>query len=980
MDSLTTIVAAIRGSEVPAFEAAIDRLGNPADGRLKAALDRLDPDGGGTHFMSLHAIPGPEGGDAHLVFEFTADGGERRACERIVAAIGPDLEPIFRRVADWSDTIGLLDYLLAHRLKVGQGLFANAGLCFPGTPGMSVGRIRGEAELARFIAPLIDNHHPDLRPIDRLAEVRKTVEAEPGLAWALEPPPPPLRTGSNPPIFQLVLRYALPFFPQYMWPFGLLLAAVALALVLATSGWHLVAGLLLAVAGVVTLMFGTLTLVYFALRKQERNDWADPRAPDPDTLREINARENRCAQNHMVSITRRKPGPVRWFTLRTAFWSGKLNVTKIYPPGFLGNIGTIHAARWVTLPGTRQLVFFSNYGGSWESYLEDFITEAHEGLTAVWSNAIGFPKASNLFQQGATDGERFKRFARASMKPTRFWYSAYPELITDQIRRNADVRRGLAATLTNDEAGQWLALFGSYPRPAAKLQTSQIQSLVFGGLGFMPHGLCLLFDLPGDEAKARAFMAGLYPCTAFGDGRKLRRDSVLTVALGARALERLGLPGECVSGFPPAFLEGMGTEGRARILGDTGEDSPEKWRWGRQSSDVALLVYGVTDADAAALEAEVRAAAAANDMAEPYRIPLVPAKKPSIEPFGFVDGVSQPVIRGTDQSNRSNDPIHLVQPGEFVIGYPDNRGNLPPQPELSPLADPKNLLPLADGSRAFGTAVVESPRAIARNGTFLVIRQLEQDVDAFNAYCEAEAVALAARLPEPYEVDPDFVAAKLLGRWKDGSSLVRNPYYPYGREVARKALRDSARDPAMIEPAQPPETARPETAPASATPIPAPTEPSSRQDNDFLYGIEDPQALRCPVGAHIRRGNPRDTLQPGSLEQVAISNRHRIRRVGRLYEPEPGGRPGLLFMCLNGDIERQFEFVQQTWLANPGFQGLTGQQDPLICDRAKGSAGYLVPSHDGPARLAPLPSFIRTLGGGYFFMPGRSFLAFLGGL
>lgn len=188
MDSLTTIVAAIRGSEVPAFEAAIDRLGNPADGQLKAALDRLDPDGGGTHFMSLHAIPGPEGGDAHLVFEFTADGGERRACERIVAAIGPDLEPIFRRVADWSETIGLLDYLLAHRLKVGQGLFANAGLCFPGTPGMSVGRIRGEAELARFIAPLIDNHHPDLRPIDRLAEVRKTVEAEPGLAWALEPP------------------------------------------------------------------------------------------------------------------------------------------------------------------------------------------------------------------------------------------------------------------------------------------------------------------------------------------------------------------------------------------------------------------------------------------------------------------------------------------------------------------------------------------------------------------------------------------------------------------------------------------------------------------------------------------------------------------------------------------------------------------------------------------------------------------------
>ncbi|HEU0098106.1 MAG TPA: hypothetical protein VFQ67_04950 [Allosphingosinicella sp.] len=985
MDSLTTVVATIRGSEIPAFDEAIDRLGNPAHDRLREALDRLDPDGGGTHFMSLHAIPGPDGGDAHLVFEFTADGSERRALERIVAAIGPELEPIFRRVPDWSDNVGLLDYLLAHRLKVGQGLFANAGLCFPGTPGMSVGRIRGEAALARFVAPLVDNGHPDLRPIDRLAEVRRAVEAEPGLAWALEPPPPPLRTGSNPPILRLILRYALPFFPQYMWPFGLLLAAVALVLVLNLSGWHLAAGLLLAVAGVATLMFGTLLLLYFALRKQERNDWADPTPPDPDRLRQISARENRCAQNHMVSITRRKPGPVRWFTLRTAFWSGRLNVTKIYPPGFLGTIGTIHAARWVTIPGTRQLVFFSNYGGSWESYLEDFITEAHEGLTAVWSNTIGFPRASNLFQRGATDGERFKRFARASMRPTRFWYSAYPDLITDQIRRNADIRRGLAATLTDDEAMQWLALFGSYPRPAAKLQTSQIQSLVFGGLGFMPNGACLLFDLPEDEARARAFVAGLYPRTAFGDGRKLRRDSVLTVAFGGRALERLGLPKQCVSGFPPAFLEGMGTDGRARILGDTGEDSPENWRWGRQPSDVALLVYGATEADVAKLEAEVCAAAAANGMAEPYRIPLVEARKPSIEPFGFVDGVSQPVIRGTDQANRSNDPIHLVQPGEFVIGYPDNRGNLPPQPELSPLADPGNLLPLADGSRAFGTAVVESPRAIARNGTFLVIRQLEQDVDAFEAYCEEQAAALAARLPEPYEVDADFVAAKLLGRWKDGSSLVRNPYYPYGTERDRKAERDSRRkearlDPPQPEAAEPLATARPESAPAEGATIPAPTEPSSRQDNDFLYGTEDPQALRCPVGAHIRRGNPRDTLMPGSMEQVAISNRHRIRRVGRLYRPGPGEKPGLLFMCLNGDIERQFEFVQQTWLANPGFQGLDRQQDPLINDRAKGSSGYLIPSHDGPARLAPLPSFVRTLGGGYFFMPGRSFLAWLGGL
>jgi deferrochelatase/peroxidase EfeB len=981
MDSLVTIVAPIRDADVPALDAAIDALGNPARPAIKAALDRLDADGGGTHFMSLHAIPSEGGGEAHLVLEFTADAGERRAMERIVGAIGEDLKPVFQRALDYDGE--LIDYLAAHRIKVGQGIFSDPGLCFAGTPAMSVGRIRGEAELAGFVQARIDNHRPGMRPIDRLAEIRRAVEGEPGLAWALEPPPPPLRTGTNPPALALVVKYALPFLPQFLWPFGVLLAVVAILLLVSLSGWHLAAALILAAVGITSLALGTVVVAFLALRKQERNDWADPRAPDAETLREIGRRENHCAQNHMVSITRRKPGPVRWLTLRVAFWSGRLNVTRTYTPGTLSGIDTIHAARWVTIPGTRQLVFFSNYGGSWESYLEDFITLAHEGLTGVWSNTIGFPPSRNFFEKGATDGERFKRFARASMRPTRFWYTAYPELITDQIRTNAGIRRGLAAALSNDEAGQWLALFGSAPRPEAKLETSQIQSLVFGGLGFMPHGVCLLLDLPRDEAKARAFVAALYPRTAFGDGRKLRRKAVLTVALGAGALERLGLPADCLAGFPPAFLEGMATEVRARILGDQGADSPERWEWGRRPSDIALLAYGKSEADVAALEAEVGAAASAAGMAAPYRIPLVEAKKPAIEPFGFVDGVSQPVIRGSDQANRDNDPIHLVQPGEFVIGYPDDRGNFPPEPELSSLADPKSLLPIADRSRSFGTAIVNAPRAIARNGTYLVIRQLEQDVEGFTDYCAGQVERLAARLPEPYEVDADFVAAKLIGRWKDGSSLVRNPYYPYGTELSRKAERDAARKPAETgapEPPQPPETARPQTAPTAGASIPAPTVPSSKQDNDFLYGTEDPQALRCPIGAHIRRGNPRDTLRPGSLEQVSISNRHRIRRVGRLYAPKPGRNPGLLFMCLNGDIERQFEFVQQTWLANPGFQGLSGEQDPLINVSTRPSTGYTVPSHDGPARLAPLPSFVRTLGGGYFFMPGRSFLAFLGGI
>jgi deferrochelatase/peroxidase EfeB len=117
-------------------------------------------------------------------------------------------------------------------------------------------------------------------------------------------------------------------------------------------------------------------------------------------------------------------------------------------------------------------------------------------------------------------------------------------------------------------------------------------------------------------------------------------------------------------------------------------------------------------------------------------------------------------------------------------------------------------------------------------------------------------------------VTEEFVAAKMMDRWQDGTSLVRDLA---GLEAGREPRRDP--------------------------------------DNDFLCGVEDPQGLRCPLGAHIRRANPRDSCAPGSREQLWIANRHRMLRVGRVYDPASGERPGLLFMCVNTDIERQFEFI-----------------------------------------------------------------------
>ena len=989
-NALITIIAPLDLDRVAEAEAAIDVLGNPARSDIRAALDRHEDAEHGTHFASFHAFKSQDGKRAYLAFEFSADGPEADALARIDRQIGEHLRLVFTLASDWNDG-GLLAYFRSHSVTPGNGWFSNPGLLFAGTPGLTVGRIWREAKLASFVTGILSRQPADWDALSRVEDARKQVVQHKEFKHALQ-------LGVSAPLYKqptwlrFITRSAVSFLKTYLWPVGVILPAFAIiAGAIAADGvsgfWEMIGvGLLAFVCGLWTGFWIALLIIalvaaagYVLLRRAEENDSLEERAPPRAINAAMFARENQrgYAQNHMISVTQRKPGVIRWFTARLAFWGIGQFAGHYYRPGFLRTIGTIHFARWVTVPGSPDLLFFSNYDASWESYLEDFITRAHDGLTAIWSNSIGFPRSRNLFQGGATDGERFKRYARQSMVPTRFWYSAYPALSTTVIRTNAEIRRGLSGTMTEDEAIRWLTLFGSAARPALKLVSNEIQSLVFGGLGFLKFGTCLLFDLPEDNKAARKWLAAVTPHIAFNDGRRLvDRKAVVTLALGARGLQRLGLPEQGLATFPFAFLDGMTTPARARILGDVDRNSSEHWAWGRTQPDVALLVYGDEQTFADDLAQRVTEAATASRMAKPHEIPLRMVSGGKEEPFGFVDGISQPVIRGTYKGLRNADPIHLVEPGEFILGYPDNRGNTAPGPTLPALADPDNLLPLVGTVGGFDKTVVENDRDLGFNGTFLVIRQLEQAVQAFNDYCTQEAKRLADRLPPPYEITGEFIAAKLIGRWKDGSSLTRYQY--------ESRIEAARRGPVQVN-----DTVRARTTAQAAIEAPvraAPTrtadgvtaEPSRKtSDNDFLFGTEDPEALRCPFGAHIRRANPRDSFDPGSNDQIAITNRHRIIRVGRIYQEKPGENPGLLFMCLNGDIERQFEFVQQTWLMSPSFHGLSCEKDPVLGDGEAGACGFTIPSRDGPIALSPMPAFVTTKGGGYFFLPGKRLIDYL---
>jgi deferrochelatase/peroxidase EfeB len=997
--AMLTFVAPLAVDKVAACEAAIDQLKNPARPDIRDALALKPGETDGVHFASLHAIHSCDGRRGYIVLEFSADGTDDEACKRVFGALEPMCRGVFAMSSDWSDGTGFAAFMKAHQVTTDNGLFGNPGITFAGTPFHSVGRIVFEEKLARFCAGLVERQDKDMAVLGRLDAVRAAVAAEPGLKQALEPAtaaPPFVGSLAN------VVRAGLcQFTTMYLWPLIALwlLASVAYGVV---SAWpvHGFWAWICTFAGYAVLALWTgfwilllflivaAIVLYLSLRKLEDTDSIEPHSAPPQTNRQMFDRENVYAQNHMISITQRKPGWVRWFLSRLVFWAIGLNATKLFRPGFLSDIGTIHFARWITVPDADDVLFMSNYGGSWESYLEDFITKLHEGLTGVWSNTVGFPRTKNLIQLGATDGDRFKRFARHSMVPTRFWYSAYPDLTTDNIRANAEIRAGLSGVMTEDEAINWLSLFGSAARPASKLVFQDIQSLIFGGLGFLPFGVAMIAELPADKERAVAWLKAIYGHIAFNDGRRLQDPAVLTLSLSWRGLTKLGLPEYAGRTFPFAFVEGMTTANRRRILGDLGDNSPEHWRWGRTAPDAAILIYGRTPESIDDLRARFLDICGQFGMQAPHEVKLDPVTDDKTEPFGFRDGVSQPVIRGTYKSLRSADPIHIVEPGEMVLGYPDNRGYIPPSPTLEPNSDPGNKLPLLNAPNDFSRSVVDATRDVGFNGSFLVIRELEQDVDGFRKYCEAEAARLQHRLPSPYYVTPDFIGAKLIGRWKDGSSLVREPYESAtehlkkltDREHQAKRLNSSL----SAESVQTDQLTRPPTNPGSDGAVIASAPKSStfqkttiHPDNDFLFGVEDPQALRCPFGAHIRRGNPRDSLDPGNAEQVGISNRHRITRIGRHYVPGPSQNPGLFFMCFCADIERQFEFLQQTWLRSPSFHGLSYQKDPVLGDAQEGACGYTVPSPDGPIGLSDLPRFVTTKGGGYFFLPGRRLIDYL---
>lgn len=223
---------------------------------------------------------------------------------------------------------------------------------------------------------------------------------------------------------------------------------------------HFVIALVIAFVALAVILILVSIVAFRELRHLEQTDFtqSNPQLSSAQ-LKLFAAQEDQIVQNHLASMVLVKPGMLRGFLITSALRLLHLVVPIFNWNGYLGSMRTIHFAHWTLVGNSGRLLFLSNFDGSWQSYLDDFVDKAARGLTLAWGNCVGFPPTKDLVLEGAAHGTQFKAWARLSQTQNILWYSAYSDLTVNQIIRNASILDGLRKTsMQQKEAEQWAQL------------------------------------------------------------------------------------------------------------------------------------------------------------------------------------------------------------------------------------------------------------------------------------------------------------------------------------------------------------------------------------------------------------------------------------------------------------------------------------------------------------------------------------------
>ena len=511
--------------------------------------------------------------------------------------------------------------------------------------------------------------------------------------------------------------------------------------------------------------------------------------------------------------------------------------------------------------------------------------------------------------------------------------------------------------------------------------------------GFMKPYMAVLALMIGDVRKAKRWLGDLIPSiTTLTQTMESRVKVRMHRGLDAGRLTRLGpapdvddawvnlavsragmaklLAGGAHDGDLAAFTdEGFqgGLAARSALLGDptepSAEGNPANWRFGGPGREAdLLLIFGADREEAgAALLARIAGLATAADLGVLYQESGHKLDELGKEHFGFQDGISQPGVRGRLSADpdsyltvRTVDPEdtpdawlyglpgqYLVWPGEFVFGYPGAG------------ADP--LIP--------GPVQLPGP-AWSRNGSYLVFRRLRQDVAGFWGFADAFAQGLSAR-PGFEGVNAEWVASRVFGRWPSGAPLSRLPDHDDELLGADRLANNNFGY----------------AAEGYEMPL-----VHGLTTKTWPQAAADPVGLVCPMSAHIRKVNARETPNDMGGRRASF-NRRILRRAlpfgARLADPQGAdplnGDRGLLFASYQTSIQDQFEFLCNGWANSSlrprspsGFDLLIGQNARPGAGRARTST--IFGQNAAAATLTAMSDFIVPTGGGYFFSPSISAL------
>ena len=373
-----------------------------------------------------------------------------------------------------------------------------------------------------------------------------------------------------------------------------------------------------------------------------------------------------------------------------------------------------------------------------------------------------------------------------------------------------------------------------------------------------------------------------------------------------------------------AFFEGAAA--RAKRVGDTGRSAPENWvgGFGKGNDHVLVTLHAISpDAMTSYTNRLIALFAEGDAFREIWRtdgmalMEMVDGKPTftSKVPFGYTDGISMTTIRGG--------PEH----------YPPDHQQ-PCEPWLFVLQDHAE------------NYYVPEPRELGLNGSFAVFKKIETDVVGFENFLQSNKD----------KIDPELLAAKMCGRWRNGVPLALSP--------------DTDSPPGGV---------------------------SIDQLNNFEYvnadGSGDPKGLRCPVGAHMRRINPRGQPVAGQGHPGGSNNTHRLIRRGLPYgptydhtQPYDGIERGLLGYFINSSIENQYEFVLSEWVNDAAFAGSVRlnpkAKDPMIGAQDPAESIFVIPQPNGapPIKVAGLSTFVTTKAAAYCFLPSITAVKFIAGL